>query len=187
MVKENNWYFFYDSSGFKKEDIKDLSIKLEKLDYKYHEPTGLGAGPSVEQIIAWINNNQFVSTVSLGLLTNFFYDILKNFYTWFVSHKPKRKIIPVVEFFLEFQDIKGRKATARLKFRIDNVYDKEKLKKLVDIQTKYLWSSSDEDHKCINCGKPIWNYVVFFINRQTKEGPFCNFCLEKIANNSKKK
>lgn len=186
MVKADNWYFFYDSSGFKKEDIEDLSSILEKLNYKYHQPTGLGAGPSVEQIVAWINNNQFVSTVSVGLLTNFFYDILKNFYTWFVSHKPKKKIVPVVEFFLKFQDLEGRRATARLKFRIDNIYDKTKLVKLVETQTKYLWSSSDEDQKCIICDKPIWGHVVYFVNRISKEGPICNFCLEKIANNKKK-
>jgi hypothetical protein len=184
MTNANNWYFFYDSRGFKKEDIKDLSFRLEKLDYKYHQCTGLGAGPSVEQIIAWINNNQFLSTVSIGLLTNFFYDILKYLHTWFVSRKPKKKIVPIVEFFLEFQDIKGRRATANLKFRIDELYDKERLKTLVKMQTEYLYSSSNKECKCVVCNKPIWNHLVFFINRQTKEGPICNFCLEKIVSKS---
>ena len=184
MVKENNWYFLYDCTGFTEEDIKDLSSTLEKQSYKYHQCTGLGAGPGVEQLIAWINNNHFLSTVSIGLLTNFVYDLLKGFYSWFTTHKPKKKIIPIVELFLEFQDIKGRRATARLKFRIDKIYNKEKLKRLVKTQTEYLWSSSDEDQKCIICNKPIWSHVVFFINRSNKEGPICNFCLEKTARKS---
>lgn len=181
MAKKDNWYFFYDSSGFKKEDIKDLSSNLEKLDYKYHRCTGLGAGPSVEQIVLWVNNNQFVSTVSIGILTNFFYDILKYLYLWFVSHKPNKKIIPVTEIFLKYEDIKGRRgASSRFKFRIDKTYSKKELRVLVREKTKYLYSSSDKESECVICHKPIWSHVVFFIKRSNNKGPICNSCLNII-------
>jgi len=133
----NNWYFIYNSSGFNKKEIKELSSTLEKLGYKYNQCTELGAGPSIEQVIAWIYNNQFASGVSAGILANYFYDLLKSMYLWFKSHKQKNKKIPTIELLLKFNDLEDKDIIAKLNFRIDKKYSKKILSELIKTQLKY--------------------------------------------------
>jgi len=175
----DNWYFIYDSSGIDKKGVKDLSLSLEKLGYKYNKCTGLGAGPSVEQIILWIHNNQFLSGVSMGILSNYFYDVLKNLYTWFKTHKHRKKTIPTVEFFLSFKDIKNKRTRANLKFRIDKYLDKETLKESLKSQVVILHSSSDRDTVCFYCKKIIPGCARFYLKRNNLTRHICQDCINK--------
>lgn len=134
----DNWYFIYDASGFKKNEVKDLSEKLERLGYRYNQCTGLGVGPGVEQIIAWIHNNQFTTDVSIGVLSNFIYDILKNLYFWFSAYNHKKKSIPSIEIFFNLQDLRDKNVSVKFKFRIDQLNNKKTLGKLIRSQTNFF-------------------------------------------------
>lgn len=178
---KDNWYYIYDKSGFDDESINKLTQKLEGLQYKFYQPMGLGAGPGLEQIIVWINNNQFLSGISIGLLTNFLYDILKELFLWFKSTTFKNKTVPVAEFFLRFKDIENTRTRGKIKLRIDRLYKKEELKALISSQIEYLQSSSSEESKCSLCKSPIWKGEGYYIKRKSKSGPICIFCLKKLG------
>lgn len=187
MITHNNWYFFYNTSGYKNKDIKELSSELEKLGYKYNQCTELGAGPSIEQVIAWINNNQLISTFSISLAANLFSELLKALFKWFKIHKIKKKnIIPVVEFFMEFKDFKKNGPIGRIRFRIDREYNKKEISKIIKQQLNYLYTSTRKKTKCIICSKPIYENQGFFLERKTKLGPICNFCLEEKLSKGKR-
>ena len=172
----NNWYFFYNTKGIDKEGLKNLSLKLENTGYKYHQPTGLGAGPSPEQIILWINNNQFLSVVSINILSNYLYDLLKSIYSWFRSHKFNSKKVPVMEVFLHFRDVKSTRTRASLKFRIDQSPNKKIIAGSLKLQLKFLHSSSEEQSVCHICKKNIPEHCGFYLKRGKLDKPICQDC-----------
>ncbi len=172
-------------SGFDREEITDLSNRLESLGYKYNQPTGLGAGPSPEQIIAWIQTNRILSDVSISVLSSFVYDILKSMYTWFSQHRSKRKTIPVVQLFLSFSDLKDKHIGAEMKFRIDKYYDKNNLRKIVKSQVVFYESSGEDNKKCSICNRNILSHEVYFLKRKKIDSPICIFCKDKLLNEKK--
>lgn len=173
----NNWYYFYDKRGIDERDLKDLSTSLEKIGYTYFQPQGLGAGPSPEQVILWLHNNQFISGVSVGIVSNYLYDLLKEINAWFKSHRYNNKAIPVVEIFFTFKDIKNNRISARFKYRIDKLQNKNTLKKGLQIKMRFLRSSSENDTLCSKCGKKIYKYAGFYVKRDDLNNPVCQDCL----------
>ncbi len=176
----NNWYYFYDKRGIDEKDLKVLALNLENLGYRYHQPMGLGAGPSPEQIILWIHNNQFVTGVSIGVVSNLLYDILKSINTWFKNHRYKSDAIPIVEFFISFRNDKSLRTRGQLKFRIDQSLDKPSLKKSIKSQIEILHSSSNKDLICYFCKKVIYHYTGFYLKRSNLRRRICQDCLNKM-------
>jgi len=129
----DNWYYFYDKSDISNKDLDDLSFKLKTLGYIFHQPMGLGAGPSPEQIILWLSNYQFLSTVSLGLLSSFIYDVLKKVWSWYQHNNPKNKKIPITEIFITFKD---SNKNVKLRFRMDKKLDKTAIENSIKKQIK---------------------------------------------------
>ena len=146
----DNWYFFYDNRGIDSKDLEDLSLNLEHLGYKYHQPTGLGAGPSPEQIVLWIHNNQFLSDVSVSILSSYFYDVLKSIYSWFKLHKFSNKTIPMMEVFITFKDTIDNHTSAKLRFRIDQNLSKEALEKSIQVQMELSHPSDSMQIKILS-------------------------------------
>ncbi len=127
----NNWYYLYDKRDINDKDLKELSSLVENLGYEFYQPWGLGAGPSPEQVILWISNNQFLSTVALNLLSNYLYDTLKKIWSWYKPNKLKNKKIPVVEIFIKYKDGNSEISNLRFKFRIDEKLNKTKIKEII--------------------------------------------------------
>lgn len=133
----HNWYYFYNKSDISDKDLRNLSSELEGLGYRFYQPQGLGAGPSPEQVILWLSNNQFISSVSIGLLSNYLYDMLKKVCSWYKQDKLKNNKIPVIEIFILFKDRNKDISDIRLKFRIDKKMSKKEIQNKIKIQTKY--------------------------------------------------
>ena len=126
-----NWYYFYNKSDIDKRDLDDLSTELEKLDYKFYQPWGLGAGPSPEQVILWLSSNQFLSTVTLNILANYLYDVLKSVWAWYRRPKLKNNKIPMVEIFIKYKDSNKEIGDMRLKFRMDKAIRVKEIEKII--------------------------------------------------------
>jgi hypothetical protein len=126
-----NWYYFYNKSDINEKDLEDLSIELEKSGYKFYQPWGLGAGPSPEQVILWLSNNQFLSTVALSILANYLYDVLKSVWTWYRKPKLKNKKIPMVEIFIKYKDSNKEIGDMRLKFRMDKTISVKEIEEII--------------------------------------------------------
>lgn len=174
---KDNWYYFYDKKNISDKDLKDLSSGLEKLGYKYRQPMGLGAGPDLEQIILWVNNNQFISGVAIGIVSNYFYDLLKMIGAKFYKSKQEDKAIPVIEIFLHFKDIKSLRTKATFKFRLDKPYSKKELEDSVSKQINILRSSSEQHLICYYCHSKIYRYTGFYLMRNNLHKYICQDCL----------
>ena len=182
MNNLDNWYFIYDASGFKKKDVIELTDNYEKLGYKYNQCTELGAGPSLEQIVVWIQNSQTLSDLKSGLLVNLIYDILKISFTWFLSHRYTKKSIPIVEIFTRFKD---KNLGVNFKFRIDKKYNRVALENIINQETSYLHSVSDIELTCTNCNNIINSHCLFYFDKEKLNSPICIFCKDKFVKKKK--
>jgi len=178
VSKLKNWYFIYDASGFKKQDIVELTDSYEELGFKYNQCTELGAGPSPEQVVTWIGNVQIFSDISTGLLTSLIYDILKHSFMWFTSHKYTKKAIPVIEIFTRFKD---KNISSSFKFRIDKKYNRTTLERIVRYETKFLQSVSNKDLECYICHEQIHSHCVFYYKNKDLNNSICIFCKDKLT------
>jgi hypothetical protein len=185
----DNWYFFYDSGNFDKNKLKTLSKDLEKRGFGYRRCIGLGGCQGSEQIFLWLRDHQYITGVMTGVLANYVYDILKMLHIWFKNNKPKKQIIPIVQFFISFKDVKSKRLRADLSFRFDRLIDKEEVEKLINAQAEYLnISSQKEEKKCSKCREIIYPGQVYYINteRVALMEPICIFCRDKLVKKIKK-
>ncbi len=173
-----NWYFFYDSSGFSQNGIKELSKELESQGFRYERCTELGAGPGTEQIVLWLHSHQYISGILTGVVSNYIYDILKNLYKWYKDNPNKKKTIPIVQFFITFKDSKSKRLRAELSFRFDRPAVEEETEKSFKHQTEYLDMSSEIDQSCSKCGAVIHPHTVYYIATEeaSEIKPVCIFC-----------
>lgn len=182
---ENN-YFIYDSIDFSDRAIKDLSAKLEKLGFTYHKYTELGGAPGIEQVVVWLHNHQFISSVTAGILANYLWEILKNLNSWFKSNRSSKNIIPIVEVFLHFKDLENEKIRADLSFRFDETINLKELEQSIKQQTIFFRSvSHQKNQQCTKCGQTIHPHQVYYLkaNKIKYREPVCIFCKKRIIKN----
>jgi hypothetical protein len=174
-----NWYYFYNPQGIEEETIKDLSGDLENLGYSFHQPMGLGAGPSPEQIVLWVHNNEFLLGTSINILSSFIYDVLKVAFNRLKAHNFQEKT-PVVQVFLNFPNVNNPRINARLKFSVEQNPDKTQIGLRVKSQMEYVFGSSDDESICSICKRNLPKHTSYYLKSENLGSPICYECYEKI-------
>ena len=182
QAKNKDWYFFYDSNNFEVKSIQEISNTLEKFGFEYNKCVGLGgASETLAQLVLWLQTHQYISGLASGVLSNYVYDILKFLYRWFKNNSPQKKIIPIVEIFVNFKDLAPKRLRATLLFRFDDAPEKVEINRSVEKQTRFLKISSGKEHKCSVCKKIIYPNTVHYIKTERVEDmlPICQFCRDE--------
>ena len=132
IKKMTDNYYFTDPNvtGYKKSAPVELKEILEKIDFKYKEPDGLGGGGGevIQQIIAHLSVHDIVVGVVSGLFVSRIEKILSALSAWHNANKnPNNHLRPVVNIYI--YSPKDEFNHHNISFRLDKKYSKSEIKK----------------------------------------------------------